>query len=294
MDTQTPKPDMLAASPRAGGGKRILAALEHGARPAPKPPRAGGWTIDSWTVGLGLLLLLMVSVAWMMHEQTITPATFKYHARDSRTAAVPRLELPAAPESAQAAAIVNTAASSADAGPAGATTPDRPDRPALAGTQRASATDGPAHAASPSHKPALAGVGGGAGPGGGSGGTGAGARPGVGAGLGPGPAVRAPQPATQTAAATARNASGSGTSAAKAAVRDTDVTLLAALVAHANKPTVTVAERSRDVVERKEGDTTAQLLARCQQLGLIEGMLCRSRICADRWDADPACRAPAH
>jgi hypothetical protein len=256
---------MMAASPRSAGGKRILAALEHGARPAPKQARASGWTIDSWTVGLCLLLLLMVSVAWMMHEKTITPATFKYHASDSRTVAAPRAAGPAAPEREQAAAIVNTASSSADAGPAGATTPDRPDWPALAGTQPASAPDGPARAASPTHKPAMAGGG-----------------------------VRAPQSATQTTAAPARNAAGTGASAANAAARDTDVTLLAALVAHANKPSVTVTERSRDVVERKDGDTTAQLLARCHQLGLIEGMLCRSRICSDRWDADPACRAPAH
>jgi hypothetical protein len=51
-------------------------------------------------------------------------------------------------------------------------------------------------------------------------------------------------------------------------------------------------ERRRDVVERQDGDTTAQLLARCKQLGLIEGMLCRSRICSGRW-ADAACRTPS-
>jgi hypothetical protein len=79
-----------------------------------------------------------------------------------------------------------------------------------------------------------------------------------------------------------------------AAAGDTDVALLAALVAHAGKPSVVAPERSRDVVERQEGDSTAQLLARCKQLGLIEGMLCRSRICSGRWDADPACRAPSH
>ncbi|SFM42621.1 hypothetical protein [Rugamonas rubra] len=75
---------------------------------------------------------------------------------------------------------------------------------------------------------------------------------------------------------------------------DTDVTLLAALVAHASQPTMVVAENSRDVVERKDGDATAGLLQRCKQLGQIEGMLCRSRICSGRWDNDPACRAPSH
>jgi hypothetical protein len=74
---------------------------------------------------------------------------------------------------------------------------------------------------------------------------------------------------------------------------DTDVALLTALVAHAGKPSVVTPERSRDVVERQDGETTAQLLARCKQLGLIEGMLCRSRICSGRWESDAACRAPA-
>jgi hypothetical protein len=31
------------------------------------------------------------------------------------------------------------------------------------------------------------------------------------------------------------------------------------------------------------------LLQRCKQLGMIEGMLCRARICSGRWDSDPAC-----
>jgi len=75
---------------------------------------------------------------------------------------------------------------------------------------------------------------------------------------------------------------------------DTDVTLLAAMVAHAGQPAIVAPERSRDIVERHNGDTTAQLLARCKQLGLIEGMLCRSRICSGRWEADAACRAPAY
>jgi hypothetical protein len=75
--------------------------------------------------------------------------------------------------------------------------------------------------------------------------------------------------------------------------QDTDVTLLTALVAHANKPVAVAPERSRDVVERQEGDATAALLIRCKQLGLIEGMLCRSRICSGQWENDAACRAPS-
>lgn len=68
--------------------------------------------------------------------------------------------------------------------------------------------------------------------------------------------------------------------------------LLTALVAHAYAPTTIVPERSRDIVVRKDDESTANLLQRCKQLGLIEGMLCRSRICSGRWDTDADCRAP--
>jgi hypothetical protein len=45
-----------------------------------------------------------------------------------------------------------------------------------------------------------------------------------------------------------------------------------------------------DIVERKSGDSTDGLLQRCKQLGLIEGELCRWRICSGRWDSDPSCK----
>ena len=69
-----------------------------------------------------------------------------------------------------------------------------------------------------------------------------------------------------------------------AAAGDSDVTLLAAIVSHGQR-----SEPPRDVVLRKDEEETASLLQRCRQLGLIEGMLCRARICAGRWDSDPAC-----
>lgn len=244
MDRSKPKPDMMAASPASRGGKRILAQLEHGVRPAAGPARGNGWTIDGWTVGLGVLLLLMCSVAWMVHEKKITPSTFKYDESRSRPATMTsRMEMQAPTAMpvpvAQAASIVN--------------------EPSLGiATPQARATID--QAAGPSTVP------------------------------------RALQVVAKQKATTSRNTAGvaNTTPAAQDATRDTDIALLTALVAHANKPTVTVAERSRDVVERQEGDSTAQLLARCQQLGLIESMLCRSRICSGRWDADAACRAPAH
>ena len=73
-----------------------------------------------------------------------------------------------------------------------------------------------------------------------------------------------------------------------AAPGDSDVALLTAMVAHAHRQEGT-AKPVRDVVLRKREEETAELLLRCQQLGVIEGMLCRSRICSGRWDSDPAC-----
>ena len=75
---------------------------------------------------------------------------------------------------------------------------------------------------------------------------------------------------------------------ATAAPGDSDVTLLTAMVAHAHRQEGTQAP-VRDVVLRREKEDTPGLLQRCKQLGLIEGMLCRSRICSGRWDSDPAC-----
>lgn len=72
-----------------------------------------------------------------------------------------------------------------------------------------------------------------------------------------------------------------------AAPGDSDVALLTAMVAHAHRQEST--PPVRDVVLRQREEETAELLRRCQQLGLIEGMLCRSRICSGRWDSDPAC-----
>ncbi|WP_425253901.1 hypothetical protein ACPJXG_08080 [Janthinobacterium sp. NFX145] len=92
---------------------------------------------------------------------------------------------------------------------------------------------------------------------------------------------KTPPPARQTAARP------QGTRPA-AAPGDSDVTLLTAMVAHAHRQEGTAAP-ARDVVLRRQEEETAELLQRCKQLGLIEGMLCRSRICSGRWDSDPAC-----
>ena len=108
-----------------------------------------------------------------------------------------------------------------------------------------------------------------------------------------------PLPAAAAAAATASAPPKTLAPARQAAARpqgakpaaapgDSDVALLTAMVAHAHRQEGTVPP-VRDVVLRQQEQETAELLQRCKQLGLIEGMLCRSRICSGRWDSDPAC-----
>lgn len=101
--------------------------------------------------------------------------------------------------------------------------------------------------------------------------------------------------------------------------KDNDVDLIAALVAHVshgepsrteirkNKNKATADSRvsssgakresrgdvSRDIVSRSDGESTAALVARCRSLGLIEGELCRLRICSGLWGIDPACPGTA-
>ena len=242
------KPDLMAAvgTQRPGSSRRILAQLEHGPHQPTHPARAASWTIDGWTIGLFALLLLMCGVAWLMHDQTITPKTFRRDYSSSSSSGVVRRAVEGTPAQEQPAIIVNEAVPRA----------------------------GPVIAAEPMARSAST-------------------------------AATVPQPVaptTRTAPATVTPASRAATTAAAtagapaptASSSDTDVTLLTALMAHASKPAAVTPERPRDVVERQEGDTTAQLLARCKQLGLIEGMLCRSRICSGRWEADAACRAPSH
>jgi hypothetical protein len=256
VETSKLKPDLLAASARARRptqDKRILAQLEHGVKAPARPARATGWSIDGWTIGLFALLLVMCSVAWLMHDKRITPETFRSGASSTieRSAATPASAAPApdnGPTAEQAAAIVNMVADPASPQPAATSAGTTIQTPTAATAAIANtATAQPTRTAAAPHKPAA-------------------------------------RPVTSSASATAP-AQPTG---------DTDVTLLTALVAHANKPATVAPERSRDVIERQDGDTTAQLLTRCKQLGLIEGMLCRSRICSGRWESDAACRAPSH
>ncbi|MYM25288.1 hypothetical protein GTP46_21900 [Duganella sp. FT135W] len=232
-----------AGTRRPSDSKRILAQLEHGVRPAAHPARAAGWTVDGWTISLFALLLLMCCVAWLMHDKTITPKTFRHSYSSSSSSGVARKAAEGAPAVELPAVIVNEAPSPAV------------EVEELAGAQASwspTATAQSVRIVSPQ--------------------------------------LKASTPATRTVVV----ATPAANPTPAMPVSDTDVALLTALVAHASKPATVTPERPRDVVERQEGDTTTQLLARCKQLGLIEGMLCRSRICSGRWENDAACRAPSH
>lgn len=308
VDTSKRKPDLMGApGAQTDGAKRILAHLEHGARlPASKPARAASWAIDGWTVGLGLLLLAMCGIAWLMHEKSTPSGGFKAsysstrtaprHERTEETLQVRRrlenahvdpgevvigpAELPAAIVNDPAQLLAQNRLDGRNESQAMAVqTAAARELGPTANTQSAVAgrpTPGPE--ALPAETTRVASVGA--------------AYP-----KSAGAISKYNRGANNASGATSRvtpatAAASRGKAAAPA--NDTDVALLTALVAHAGTPAVVAPERSRDIVERREGDSTADLLARCKQLGLIEGMLCRSRICSGRWESDATCRAPAN
>lgn len=314
MDTSKQMPSLMgAAHGAADGNRRILAQLEYGPKAGSRatvPARA--WSFDGWTVGLVLLLLMLGGLAWLMHEETITPVTFKRHAEGSRhvkaAAAQDTVEAAAkiAENVANAAAGTTMTATAVDVMPAA--------RAAAADAMSAAAAPMPAAGAAPAaadaatiiNQPRLA----------------------VSAPFGTFAAPAASTPPGQRNMASASTGTAikidkaamaadkaaphksivaargnpapvalntrPGARPAAPANSDTDVTLLTALVAHANKRASVAPEPSRDVVERLDGVSTADLLARCKQLGLMEGMLCRSRICSGGWESDPACRVPSN
>lgn len=91
-----------------------------------------------------------------------------------------------------------------------------------------------------------------------------------------------------------RNANGSnngGTAANAGNGTNADGSQQKSAQAHANN-TKSKEARNVDVVERKNGESTAALLQRCHALGFVEGEFCRWRICSGRWDSDPACKVP--
>ena len=297
MDTSKQMPNLVgAAHGAANGNRRILAQLEHGPKAGSRATSpARDWSFDGWTVGLVLLLLMLGGVAWLMHEETITPVTFKRHAEGGQD-----VKATAAQDTVEAAAKIAENVANAAAGTTTATAVDAmPAARAAAADVMSAASAAPAAAYADSsdvhaeHPAAIINQ----------------------------PRLAASGPPHRTATPTRINDTGKtankagphkstiasygkpapvaprvrpGSSPIPTVASDTDVTLLTALVAHAGKPASVSHEPSRDVVERVDGVSTADLLARCKQLGLMEGMLCRSRICSGPWESDPVCRVPAN
>lgn len=74
---------------------------------------------------------------------------------------------------------------------------------------------------------------------------------------------------------------------------DSDIALISALISRDNdNHKVKPDKHTQDIVERKPGDKTKNLLARCKNLGGLEADLCRSRICSGPWANESACLAP--
>jgi hypothetical protein len=67
------------------------------------------------------------------------------------------------------------------------------------------------------------------------------------------------------------------------APEDSDIALLAALVAHGIS--------DKDIVERYSGANTASLVQRCRRLGGTEGELCKARICSGAARGETPCSA---
>jgi len=217
---------------------RILQRLANGGLPATTAASSRGWNIDSWTIGLGMLVAVVCSAFWYMQTQ---PKAVPYTVKVPPQVPAPLLvssepdtvAIGPTPEPAPVARIINAASTEQ---PRRSEPPPTASSAAQSKPERNMSTRRSAHRAEPGKLDI--------------------------------PADRAKESS------------------------DSDAALLAALVAHGNHAP-SAAGINRDIVERHANAPTAPLLARCQQLGLIEGMLCRSRICADRWDSDAACRQPA-
>lgn len=257
LDTSNQRPDLMApVRGHSESGTRILASLEHGGRLPAKLARVTRWHRDGWTAGMTLAVLVLAVLAWMTRQSAPHVENSPALEEVAIQSANPAPEATKPDATSSAATIVSLQESLPAALPGAArAAPDAAAPLAKAAPAK--------HAASSTTSAAAT----------------------IAAATRPARSMPAPAP---TPTASARSAG------ASPATPDTDVALLTALVAHTGTPTNVTPERSRDVVLRQEGEGTTLLLARCKQLGLIEGMLCRSRICSGRWESDPACRTPNH
>ncbi|MFC0169717.1 hypothetical protein ACFFKC_16665 [Pseudoduganella danionis] len=264
-ENRQPGPDIRpslqgAASQPRDDNWRILQQLEHGhahgGTVAPAASRPQHWSIDQWIIRLSLLIALICASAWYLHPR---------QARSMAQATAPAAAL--APAT-RPAAVSATPAAQIPLTPA-----HTPVSPVSQNNQVAEIINSPASAeAADMTQPAVAAV--------------MSAHP---QRHEKGLLHKNPRPASPPDQMAARVASRVPAEAGA----DRDAALLAALVAHGSSSRDSATMANRDIVERQASDSTQHLLQRCQQLGMIEGMLCRSRICAGRWDSDQACRQPA-
>jgi hypothetical protein len=74
---------------------------------------------------------------------------------------------------------------------------------------------------------------------------------------------------------------------------ESDIALISALISRdSDNRKLKPDKHTQDIVERKPGDKTKNLLARCKNLGGLEADLCRNRICSGQWANESACQAP--
>jgi hypothetical protein len=91
-------------------------------------------------------------------------------------------------------------------------------------------------------------------------------------------------------AALLTRASGTTGTEKSAATAKASKTSAARGMQNASATTVATDKPKRDlVVVRQTGETMTSVIHRCRALGLIEGELCRLRVCADKWGKDAAC-----
>lgn len=262
MDKSTPpqRPDLFAAAQPGNGGRRILATLESSGKTNTPAARLARLTPSQLVALLTLLAVVAAGIASVSYLG-MAPAS---HSPPLAPAA-PLVPLVTAPEEVErrAAAIVNE--------PLPAMAPSR--------QRQAAATSAVAPAAAPAPAAPV-----------------------------PAPLPASAHPALHTEggaqARQRRQVSHQGRHrirhvqpagpvriAATTAHADNDVTLLAALVAHTDGQPSGI-PHARDVVERRDGDSTDVLLRRCQRLGGPEAGLCRARICNGQWLHEAACRTP--
>lgn len=238
--------------------RRILASLEHGVADLAQAPRSH---LRLATVSAAFLAGLAGALWWLSIASQAPQRTAEH---------LPAA--PAAPGRAMPVAPPEPMAEAAMAGPAAAII----DEPLALARPRSADSSGRQHLDSaPSAAPAIKQ-----------------AAPSTSLPAGPRLAAPARRPAAPVRDQPARKSP----RAAGPPAYDSDVALLTALVAHANNksaPSLTKVAApgaaNRDLVQARESETTGSLLGHCKQLGFIEGMLCRSRICSGRPAGDAAC-----